>query len=80
MTKFKQPVSPDRQFAIPLYRLAHGCSYSTVGDLFWVASLTACPIFNEVIRVIIQVFYDDYVVLPSNEDEWKAELNAFLED
>ena len=66
--------------AITLYHLAHGCSHSTVGDLFGVASLTACRIFNEVIRVMIQVFYDDYVVLPSNEDEWKAELNGFLED
>lgn len=32
------------------------------------------------IRVIIQVSYDDFVVLPSNEEECKAELNAFLED
>ena len=36
-----------------VYRLAHGCSYSTVGDLFEVASSTACQIFNEVIRVIV---------------------------
>ena len=80
VTKFKQPVPPDRQLAITLYRLVHGCSHSTVGDLFGVASSTACRIFNEVICVIVQVFYDDYVVLPSNEDECKAELNGFLED
>ena len=42
VTKFKQPVSPDRQLAITLYRLAHGCSHSTVGDLFGVASSIAC--------------------------------------
>ena len=80
VTKFKEPVSPDRQPAITLYHLAHGCSHSTVGDLFGVASSTACRIFNEVICVIIQICYDDFVVLPSNEDEWKAELNGFLED
>ena len=62
VTKFEELVSPNCQLAITLYRLAHGCSYSTVVDLFGVASSTACQIFNEVIPVIIQVFYDDYVV------------------
>ena len=57
-----------------------GCSYSTVGDLFGVASSTACQIFNDVIRVIDQVFHDEYVTLPTTEDEWRAELNAFLKD
>ena len=36
--------------------------------------------FNEVIRVIVQVFYDEYVSLPTTEDGWKAELDAFLKD
>ena len=80
VTKFKKPVSADRQLGLTLYRLAHGCSYSTVGDLFGVASSTACQIFNEVIRVIVQAFYDEYVAFSTTEDGWKAELNAFLED
>ena len=42
VTKFKEPVSPDRHLAITLYHLARGCSHSTVGDLFAVASSTAC--------------------------------------
>ena len=61
-----------------MYRLAHGCSYSTVGDLFGVASSTACQIFKEVIRVIVNVFYDEYVTLPTTEDRGKAGLDAFL--
>ena len=59
-----------------MYRLAHGCSYSTVGDLFGVASSRACQIFSEVIRVIVQVFYDEYVTLPTTEGDWKAKLDA----
>ena len=47
-----------RQLELTMYRLAHGCSYSTVGDLFGVAS-SVCQIFNEVIHVIVQVFYDE---------------------
>ena len=79
-TKFKEPTSPQCQLALTLYRLAHGCSYTTVGDLFGVAPSTACTIFNHVIRCIVQALYDDYVVLPRNEEEWKNELNAFLEN
>lgn len=79
-TKFKVPISPERQLGLTLYRLAHGCSYITAGDLFGVAPSTACKIFNEVIRVMVQVFYDEYVNLPSTEKEWKDELTAFLKD
>ena len=63
-----------------MYRLAHGFSYSTVGDLFGVASSTAWQIFKKVIHVIVQVFYDGYVTLPTTEDRGKAELDAFLKD
>ena len=79
-TKFKEPTSPQCQLALTLYRLAHGCSYTTVGDLFGVAPSTACTIFNHVIRCIVQALYDDYVVLPRNEEKWKNELNTFLEN
>ena len=40
-TRFKQPTSPERQVGHALYRLAHGCSYTTAGDLFGVAPSTA---------------------------------------
>ena len=79
-TKFKKPTSPQCQLALTVYRLAHGCSYTTVGDLFGVAPSTACTIFNHVIRCIVQPLFDDYVVLPRKEEEWKNELNAFLEN
>ena len=69
-----------RQLELTMYHLAHGCSHSTVGDLFGVASATACQIFNKVIHVIVQVFYDEYVTLPTTKDGWKAELDAFLKD
>ena len=74
------PVSPEIQLALTLYRLAHGCSFATVGDLFGIATSTACKTFNEVIRVIVLIFYDQYVTLPSTEEKWKNELKAFLKD
>ena len=72
---FKEPTSPQCQLALTLYCLARGCSYTTIGDLFGIALSTACTIFSHVIRCIVH----DYVVLPRNEEEWKNELNAFLE-
>ena len=79
-TKFKEPVSPERQLGMTLYRLAHGCSFITAGDLFGIVPCTACKIFNEVICLIVLVFYDEYVTLPHTEQEWEAELTVFLED
>ena len=42
-----------------------------------VASSTACQIFNEVIRGIVQVFYDEYVTLPTTEElNWMPSLKT----
>ena len=79
-TRFKKPTSPERQLGLTLYRLAHGSSYTTVGDLFGVAPSTACTIFNHVTQIIGQKLYDQFVILPRTEEEWKAELTSFLED
>lgn len=53
-TLFK--LSPDTQLAICLNQLAHGCTYSTVGDLFGVAESTAGVIFNQVCKILVSTF------------------------
>lgn len=68
-TKFKEPTSPNCQLGLTLYRLAHGCLYGTVGDLFGVSPSTTCSIFNTVTKVIVQSLYDDLVRLPQDEEE-----------
>ena len=45
-TRFKEPVAPEIQLALTLYRLAHGCSFATIGDLFGIATSTACKSFQ----------------------------------
>lgn len=80
-TRFKpHPTSPETQLAICLYRLAHGCTFNTIGDLFGVAAPTAAVVFNEVCKVLVCVLYDRFVYLPRNTDEWVQELESFLED
>ena len=79
-TRFKKPTSPECQLALTLYRMAHGISFSTVGDLFGVAAPTACQIFSTVTSAIVTRLYDRSVCLPRNEEEWKKELCCFLEN
>ena len=79
-TRFKKPTSPECQLALTLYRMAHGSSFSTVGDLFGVAAPTACQMFSTVTSAIIARLYDRVVCLPRNEEEWTKELEYFLED
>ena len=80
-TRFKpEPIPPDTQLAICLYRLAYGCTYSTVGDLFGVAESTASVIFNQVCKIPVSTLYDRCVYLPRNRAEWKHELESFLEN
>ena len=74
------PVPTHTRLAICLYRLAHGCTYSTVGDLFGVAESTATVIFNEVCKTLVSAFYDQFVDLPTDTAEWKEELRNFLEN
>ena len=50
------PVPTHTRLAICLYRLAHGCTYSTAGDLFGVAESTATVIFNEVCKALVSAF------------------------
>ena len=75
-----EPIPPDTQLAICLYRLAHGCTYSTVGDLFGVAESTASVIFNQVCKILVSTLYDRFVYLPRNSAERKQELESFLEN
>jgi hypothetical protein len=74
------PIPPHTRLAICLYRLAHGCTYNTVGDLFGVAESTAAVIFNEVCKILVSTFYDQFVKLPVDSSEWKQELKNFLEN
>ena len=74
------PFPPHTRLGICLYRLAHGCTYSTVGDLFGVAESTAAVIFNGVCKILVSTFYDQFVKLPEHSAEWKQELQNFLEN
>ena len=72
------PTTPEHQLAITLYRLAHGCSFSTVGDLFQVSESLADKMFSHVVRLLVARLYSVYVKLPLTEEEWGLELRGFI--
>ena len=74
------PTSADRQLASTLYRLAHGCSYSTISDLFGISISAAAKIFNKVVRVLVLLLYDEYVKIPSSDQDWECQLKGFIEN
>ena len=74
------PTSPATQLAICLYRLAHGVTYLTVGDLFGVAAPTAFCIFMDVCKVLVNTLYDRFIYMPRTTEEWTQELKGFLEN
>ena len=74
------PTPPETQLGVALYRLAHGCSYQTVGALFGVSTSLASKIFNKVMRVLVATMYDDYVHMPNSSEEWEAQLRGVIEN
>lgn len=65
------------QLAISLYRLANERIYSTLGDLFGVAKLTASVIFNQV-RYWFQLFTTDLFTQPETEPNGSMNFKASL--
>ena len=60
--------------------IAHGYSFSTVGDLFVVLESLANKTFNHVVCMLVARLYDVYVRLPLSEKKWKLELRGFIEN
>ena len=79
----------ETQLALALYRLAHGCSLSTLEDVFGCYISTNDQTFNHVCRILVQRLYDRYVKLPNTEmecklpnteEEWRAKVTVFFEN
>ena len=74
------PTPPDRQLTLTIYRLAAGCTYSTLSDLFGVSVSAACKFFNKIFRLMVVSLYDRYVRFPATDKEWRNEICGFLEN
>ena len=70
---------PDWQLALTIYRLATGCTYSTLPDLFGVSVSAASKFFNKICRLMVVSLYNRFVRLPTTDEEWQNEFVVFRE-
>ena len=68
------PITPECQLAITLYKLAHGCSLTTLEDLFEWLIPNCAQAFNKICRVLVKTLYDRYVKLTETDAEWEKEV------
>ena len=73
-------IEDHRQLALTVYRLAHGCSFKVLKDLFGVSQSVATETFNQVIRVMVSCLYNEFVYLSRSDEEWRTEYKSFIEN
>ena len=69
------PIEDRRQLALAIYRLAHGCSFKVLKDLFGVSQSVAAEI-----RVMVSCLYNEFVYLPRSDEEGRTECKSFIEN
>ena len=73
-----EPIKPNRQLGLIIYKLAHGCTFTVIGDVFGISESLATQTFNHIVREIVVNLFDEYVKLPSTEQEWINEIKGFI--
>ncbi|KAJ3403117.1 putative nuclease harbi1 [Chytriomyces hyalinus] len=63
--------------AVTLNHLTSGNAYHTAGSLFGMSRTRACQYIAQVIKVIVEVFSQSAIKLPSCEDEWRHVAEEF---
>ena len=71
-------IEDHRQLALAIYRLAHGCSFKVLKDLFGVSQSVATETFNQVIRVIVSCLYNEFVYFHGQMKNGKLNANHLL--
>ena len=74
------PIEPEKQLALTIYRLAHGVSFLVVGDLFGISKSLAIKTFNHVVRELVIHLYNGYIKLPTREGGLVTKLKGFIEN
>ena len=57
----RQPIEPNRQLGFTIYKLAHGCTFTVLGDVFGIFKSLATQAFNHVVSELVVNLFDEYV-------------------
>ena len=63
-----QPIPVEKRTAIALWRLATGCGYRTLQELFGIGMSTACTIFHEFVTAVYVALGPQYLTRPSGDE------------
>ena len=74
------PIEKYRQLALTIYRLAHGCLFNVLKDLFGVSQSLPTEYFNKVIKFMVHCLYGKFVKTPQTEEEWVNQCKSFMEN
>ena len=70
----------NRQLGLTIYKLAHGCTFTVICNVFGISESLATQTFNHVVRELVVNLFDEYVKMPSTEQEWINEIKGFIEN
>ena len=74
-----EPIEPNRQLGLTIYKLAHGCTFTVIGNVFGISESLATQTFNHVVKELVVNLFGEYVKMPSTEQEWTNEIKGFIE-
>ena len=75
-----EPIEPNRQIWPTIYKIAHGCTFTVIDDIFGISASLATQTFNHVVRELVVNLFNEYVKIPSTEHEWINEIKGFIEN
>ena len=75
-----EPIEPNRQLGLTIYKLAHGCTFTVICDVFGISESLATQTFNLVVRELVVNVFDEYVKMPSTGEKWINEIKGFIEN
>ena len=73
---FVQPIPIRKRLAMTLWRLATGCEYRSIQEIFGVGRSTACDVFHECVRTMTRILTPMFLRLPT-QNEFKDISQVF---
>ena len=74
-----EPIEPNRQLGLTIYKLACGCTFTVKGNVFGILESLATQTFNHAVREPVNLL-NEYTKMPSTEQEWINETKDFIEN
>ena len=75
-----EPIEPNRQLGLTIYKLARSCTFTVKGNVFGILESLATQTFIHAVRELVVNLLNEYTKMPSTEQEWINETKDFIEN